>query len=157
VKNYHLYSTDEQDTLVRFKLTGADLDPALVTAALGIAPSESWKKGDLKRGSRTLPPYTFGMWQRNAPCSPSDPFDDQLPRLLDQLEALLPQLHTVAQFNAALSIASSFGPYQIGFYLNTPTVARLAALNLSIDIDLYPHGMPDDEEADQAENASSER
>jgi hypothetical protein len=72
LSRYRLHYRDEQDTLVRFKLMSPDLDPAVITAGLGIALSESWKKGDLKRGSTKLPPYTFGMWKLNAPCSTHD-------------------------------------------------------------------------------------
>jgi hypothetical protein len=139
LNTYLLHHTNEQETLVRFSLEGVDLDPNGITAALCIESSESWKKGDLKRGSTQLPPYTFGMWLLNAPCSPGDDVDTQLPLLLDQLEALPPILHTfIAQFKAGMSIVSSFGSYQVGFHLDAPTIARLAALNLSIDIDLYP-------------------
>jgi hypothetical protein len=90
LRNYRLRYSDEQDTLVRFELTTPNLDLAGITVGLGIEASECWKKGDLKHGSTKLPPYTFGMWKLNTPCSTRADLDIQLPLLLDQLEALPP-------------------------------------------------------------------
>lgn len=50
----------KSNTYVYFALIGYDFDPQLITSKLGIAPSDSWKKGDK---GRYTPIFNFSSWQ----------------------------------------------------------------------------------------------
>lgn len=141
-------------TVVKFWLEGDDLRPDEITAALGTAPFRAWAKGDPLPNGR---PRRSGAWALAPGCSRDEDFAAQLQRLLDHLDALPPILHEfVRRFDAGISVGYSAGASNrnFGFHVDRRTVERLAALRLSLDLDLYPicpeegqvlaEGVPDD-------------
>lgn len=57
-------------------ITGVDLVPSNVTAALGLVPDDSWRRGDEKRVGDQL--HEWGGWKKRLPSrSEGDPFSDE--------------------------------------------------------------------------------
>jgi len=145
---------DYEDSLtkVSFVLESPDLDPAAVTAALGIHPTKAWQRGESRLPSRPELTYTFGLWEYRLLCPPTTPFEEQLCAVLDVFEPLTDRLTPlIAQYTAGISVWSKFGMYQVGFHVDEWTMQRLAALHLSLDIDLHPLVDDPDERMDTEE------
>jgi hypothetical protein len=140
--DYRLTHERRPSTVISLIISDENLEPDVITQALGVEPNEAWSKGDPIFPN--APPehrrtHEFGRWELDAPCSPYDTFEEQLEKLITRLEALPPILKEyIATFDAGLLVGYSSGEVSIGFYLSPQIIQRMAALGLSIDFDIYP-------------------
>jgi hypothetical protein len=111
--------------------------PAEVTALLGLQPTAAWVKGDLVPGH----PHAdrpCSAWRIQSPLPRTATFEDQLHALLDILETRADQVRAASKrYGAQLTCAAYFDSVNPGFGLAADDVARIAALGLSMDFDLY--------------------
>lgn len=137
--NYTLDYKKQPSIVITFRLTGDDLRPEIITQALGVTPSRSWSKGDIRsKTNKGELLYTFGCWSTEPAADKQDRFEEQLNRLLEQLESLPPVLHDfIRTFHAEISVGYSSGEYNFGFNLDRQTIQRLCKLGVALDFDIY--------------------
>ena len=111
--------------------------PARVTELLGMEPTAAWTKGDAVPGlprTRRL----HSAWRIESPLPRTATFEDQLQALLDILETRAGQVRAAAElYGAQITCAAYFDGVNTGFGLSAGDVARIAALGVSMDFDLY--------------------
>lgn len=151
MNSYKLDYQKQPATVIAFRLTGDDLQPDIITQALGVTPHRAWAKGDVR--SRTMKGnllFTFGCWSIVPQADRREGFEDQLRRLLDLLETLPPILHEFAtQYRAEISVGYSSGERNFGFSIDRETMERLCKLDVSLDFDIYAvAGKNDGEDSD---------
>ena len=121
-------------------LSISDFEPAApsdVTALLGMEPTAAWRKGDAIAGLRRACRPT-SAWRLQNPLPRTASFEDQLQALLEILEPGADQVRAAAErYGAQISCAAYFASFNPGFGLSADHVARVAALGLSMDFDLY--------------------
>lgn len=142
MNRYKLDYQKRPATVVTFRLTGDDLQPDIITQALGVAPHRAWAKGDVRSKTKNGDLlFTFGCWSLVPQADRHDKFEDQLLHLLDLLETLPPVLHEfVTQYHAEISVGHSSGEYNFGFSIDKEMLERLCKLGISLDFDIYAVG-----------------
>ncbi|HEU6450556.1 MAG TPA: DUF4279 domain-containing protein [Gemmatimonadaceae bacterium] len=115
-------------------------DPQVVTDLLGIRPTSVIVPGTPMRGGpgeRGLP-WRYGRWELTSPAGPSASVEEQLLALLPLLEERADAIREAnARFEVGIMCAAYFREVNPGFHLDSALLARLAALRLDIDFDLY--------------------
>ena len=121
---------------VYFAVFGFGDDPAVVTRAMGIEPTEAWVKGE--PGGERGGVRTHSRWVLRSALRLAEPvdahFDDLLPRLECRREAVA---DVRARFDARLAVAAYAHEVNPGFRLSAAVVQRVAALGLALDFDVY--------------------
>jgi hypothetical protein len=125
--------------------------PAQITALVGLEPTAAWTDGDRVPGhSRARRPGS--AWRIQSPLPRTASFQDQIQALLEILESRANQVRAAAdRYHAQISCAGYFASFNPGFGLSAGHVARIAALGLSMDFDLYC--LPEEDAADQSSSA----
>jgi hypothetical protein len=112
-------------------------DPLVVTRLVGAEPTQAWVKGEALP-QRPSGRRTHSRWSLSSPLSPAEPVEDQIAALLPLLEARADGVRAVAtQFKAGIMCAMYFDQFTAGVHLPEDLIARIAALKLSLDFDMY--------------------
>jgi hypothetical protein len=106
-----------------------------ITEQMGVAPTESWRKGDAGRYAS----HRDSGWCLHSPLPRENlRIDEHIEALLPLLEARAPAVRELGtRFNLYLECVGSFAKSSPGFFLSKDVVARIAALGLPIDYDVY--------------------
>lgn len=122
-------------TQVAIILSGLSCEPDQITQALGLQPTETFRKGDpIGRGPRTV---TSSAWRLDAPETEGD-LAEQLNWLLERLPTRLDEIASVTQgWRVQFAIVvESTGPHGPPLAFSVTHLGRLAELEASIDISL---------------------
>lgn len=127
---------ERKDVYAYFWAEGYVVSHADISARLGLTPTSTRSIGEKGRYG---PPAPANRWELMSPLARGEGL------LQDYLEALLGLLETKAAAARALTSDCSAGINCVGYYyganpglhLSTTLLARLAALNLPVDFDLY--------------------
>jgi uncharacterized protein DUF4279 len=114
-------------------------DPEVVTQSLGLIPTRTWRKGDPTPGRPDLR-RTHERWELRSPADGSKSLGEQLEALLPLLEDRRSAVQEiVSRFEAGICYIAHLGGsnYNPELHLSAPLIERLAALGLSLDLDLY--------------------
>ena len=127
--------------LVCFSVTSETLTFEQLSSLTTLTPLTGWSKGDLRKFANSF--YTASTLHFEPNPEP-DEFEDKLKKLLDALEQDKQGVQALAsQGDILVQVASIFhnGNTMLGgHYLTKEIIKRLAALELSIDFDLYAKG-----------------
>lgn len=118
-------------------ISSEGLDPDVLTSLLRCAPSRTHRKGD-RRGSG--PPFPKGQWAINRRCTETQSPDAEAQALLSPLptEAELWRMIR-SEHEVSFHVAVHFDAWNKGFELSHETIARIAGIGASIDLDLYAY------------------
>jgi hypothetical protein len=112
-------------------------DASVVTALAGFEPTESWVVGQPMR-RRPDVTHKHSRWTFKSPLPLSTPVAEHLDALLSALEPHAPGVRAVrSRFPAHITCAVYFRTHTPGFQLSETLTARVAALALALDFDLY--------------------
>jgi hypothetical protein len=129
-----------EEARICLALYGQDLDPADVTAKLGLAPSSSHRRGD-RPGTRVAP-YRRGAWflelGGTPPRGPEALVDDLLERLPDAEAAVWAELR--GRFEIQVRFGIFLQSWNRVFGLRADQLARLAAMAHRFEYDIYANG-----------------
>jgi hypothetical protein len=121
---------------------GEPLDLARITELLGLLPTRSGRKGDIRTSPRVkLPPRRNSFWLLTSPLPDSAPLQDHLQWLIEQLEPKCREAEKLAQeymLKFICGFSSENG--QGGCTFDADLLARLAKFRLPLVLDLYPPG-----------------
>ncbi len=130
---------ERSDVYAYFWVEGCSVSHADISARLGLMPTSTRSIGEKGRYG---PPAQTNRWEMLSPLARGEGL------LQDYLDSLLGLLETNAAAVRELTSDCSAGINCVGFYyganpglhLSTILIARLAALNLPVDFDLYNYG-----------------
>ena len=140
----------EHDAHVFFAVFEFGQDASVVTQLAGFEPTEAWVVGQPTR-KRPDVTHRHSRWTFKSPLPLSAPVEEHLTALVSALEMHASGIRAVtARFPAEIGVATYFRTFTPGFHLPQQLLARVAALGLDIDFDLYFLGEdsePDDHAA----------
>ena len=112
-------------------------DPQVVSALLGLAPTEIWERGRPRPG-RVDGFVKHERWKLDSPLPETEPFERHLEALIAQLETCADGVREAAsRFRARLVCYSHFHTWNPEFDISADQIRRIAALGLSFEFDLY--------------------
>ena len=123
---------------VRLIIADEACSPAEITKQTGLVPSRTWHRGD-NRPKTALVERDNG-WQLESPLPKSSPLVQHFDYILSTIEPGCRQLKQFTKrHESVLACAVYFDDHEPmpEIHLDHTVIARLADLNLSVDIDLY--------------------
>jgi hypothetical protein len=120
--------------------------PDEITPKLSILPSETHRKGDIRRNDPKgeNPPvlYKDHVWILHSPLSKEEEIENHLKWLLDQVRPHAEAMKEIGeQYYAMISYTCFFYEYGQGFRLEKEVLKELADLNIVFDFDVYSPSM----------------
>lgn len=127
--------TKDNEQYAYLTITG-DFDPEEITTALGLQPSEAWRKGD--RNERTHYERKFSRWSLDSRLNRSASLEDHVRDVLSQSLGFAERIRQLAQdYTVYVQLVGWFHNDYPGFGLDKQTISGLDQLNLGIDCDFY--------------------
>ncbi|MEM7482944.1 MAG: DUF4279 domain-containing protein [Acidobacteriota bacterium] len=126
---------------VSFRIMGHDIEPREISHLLGLEPTMSHKRGDVRIGrtAERYSAYSEGLWSWCPDTAKTAPLADHLRALIDALEAkeeALRQLRGMGlRTDVFIGVFGSDGNF--GFALNSEVLERLGQLRVALDFDIY--------------------
>jgi hypothetical protein len=143
-------AADRQDTKwnkASLGIYGEPLDLEEITGRLGLAPTSSGRKGEIRSSTRVknLPPTRNSFWLLASPLPDFEPLQEHLSWLFEQLEPKRRTLEELAkQYTAKFICGFSSENGQGGCTFDPRLLSRLNSFGLPLVLDLYPPGpIPD--------------
>ena len=119
-----------------FTIVGDDLNPEEITEALGITPTDSWKKGDLNPRNRYK--RKFGRWSLYSRLVRSEELESHIADVLTQLDQNPDAFRKISEaYGGRLQLVGCFHSYFPGLYYSPEIVQSLAQYRLEVDHDFY--------------------
>jgi hypothetical protein len=126
---------------VHFSATSETLDFEQLSSLTKLKPTSGWSKGDVRKSRKSFHKFSVFNFEPNPE---PDEFEDKLKKLVDALEQDKEGvLALVSQADVFIQVASIFhnGNTMLGgHHISKESVKRMAALELTIDFDLYANG-----------------
>lgn len=120
-------------------VTGYGDDPAVVTQALALPPTEVWVRGQPLSEDFPEAKRTRSQWMLASGLSFDAAFRDHCTRLLELLEARAEALRTLAaQCQVALAVGHYYHTADPAFFIAEDIISRLRALGLEPHFDQLP-------------------
>jgi hypothetical protein len=120
------------------RIFGDDADPDQISALLGCAPSNSYRKGDATYPPKNLKPRRYGMWRLGAADCEPESLDSQIVGLLNQVTQDLAIWKQVAALHEVdISCGLFMNESNEELRLSPGTLARLAERGIALDLDIY--------------------
>lgn len=120
-----------------------------VEARLGLAPSTLGRKGEHLGGDPRFAKHATNGWVLGDLTDSDVPFEEQITVLLDALELnldALKQILLLPDVRGELFLGFSSGNGQGGAQLSLALLKRIAEYGLSLNLDLYPPDVDEEEE-----------
>ena len=113
-----------------------DFSPEIITAQLGLGPSEVWTKGD--RSERTHIERKFSRWSLNSRLERSASLEDHIRDILKQAVPRAEEIRRAGTEHAvSVQLVGYFYNHYPGFGMDRDLISGLAQLNVGIDCDFY--------------------
>ena len=133
---------ERSDVYAYFWADGFNWSNGEVTALMGIEPSETRTAGDKSNSGRVV---KTNRWVLQSPLLRGEyPIQEYLETLLPLLEARSTALACLAEVcSVGINCVGYYYGSNPGLHLSAPLIARLAALGVDVDFDLYNHAGED--------------
>lgn len=127
----------ESKIYVSFILVDVNLDVDDITKTLKIAPSRTWRTGDLV-GKSIIRKKNSG-WELQSSLPDTASFPEHIDNILEQLEPCMQDCQSFClRYYAEIScVIESYGGDRPEIHLNKDVMQLISKLNASIDVDLY--------------------
>jgi hypothetical protein len=137
---------DASPAMKRFEITllirHPDLDPDLVTSALGLQPHRSWKAGEprVTPKGRPLPgSHTASCWNHVFRFTGKAGFSDEIGLILDRLMAHKSLLHKINRTGGKTELYVKLpGDQNLGDELSWKTLRRFSDLRVNLSLETFP-------------------
>jgi hypothetical protein len=118
-------------------ITGTNLNPLSVTAALGIGPDECWLRGDAKRVGNSR--HEWGGWKKHlSPRDEGDPFADDLQTWANLLSSKGRELRDLQEAGAQCFLSCFITVSDAALVILEPQLQRdLASLGVEIRLAIW--------------------
>lgn len=122
---------------------GKSLDPAKITRMLGVAPTQSFKRGH--RQGMNSPPTRHGAWVLEVRGEAPDSPEVQLAKLLKKLPY---SKKLWKELNSKYTVRICFGLHMMGwnkgFGFRPDLIDRIAKMGIELAFDIYAYGEEED-------------
>ena len=125
-----------EQSFVFFAVFEFDKDLDRVSSVVGVQPTRSWLKGEpfSEQGGR----HTHDRWELGSTSPDAASPEEKLLELVGTLEELAPGVRAAAeQFEAGIGCAVYTSQANPGIHISATLLARIAALGLTLDFDVY--------------------
>lgn len=145
-RDEHPMEDRDLEAVASFRLWARDLDPATITAALGIQPDLAYRRGEIYKwsGGRPIRNSRGGLWHLST-AERTPPNEDLAVHLSTLLALLAPCQETLLELMAQDGLEADF---YCGLFLRDregreswlppDLLRRIAALGATLKLDLYP-------------------
>jgi hypothetical protein len=138
---------DDKWNTASLGIYGEPLDLKEITQRLGLTPTSSGRKGEIRNSARVKNPRPRrnSFWLLKSPLPDLQPLQEHLQWLVDKLEPKREVLEELARrFQIKFICGFSSGNGQGGCTLDPGLLARLSSFEIPLVLDLYPPGpIPD--------------
>jgi hypothetical protein len=123
---------DLQATLT---VSGFECLPEQVSSVLGVTPTDTWLEGDpIGQGTRR---WQFRGWRLRSPLAGDEALSDHIAWLLQAVPGAFDRLRSVTEsWELELAVTAFVYDAVPALHLPAAQMARLAALNAAVDIDV---------------------
>jgi hypothetical protein len=131
------------------RLLGDGLPVEEIEARLDLEPDSVGRKGAHPRGNPRYGKCLTNIWGRPSNTKSDVPFEQQIAKLLDELEPKRDELQKILALpdvKGELFLGFSSGNGQGGGELSLALLKRITEFGLSISLDLYPRDIDEKEE-----------
>jgi hypothetical protein len=127
--------TKENECYAYFTVVGS-FDPEQVTRRVGLAPTTSWRKGDLN--PRTNLERTFSRWNLRSRLEDAVPLESHVKDVLDQLDTNPAAFREVSvELEGTMELVAYFYRDYPGMSFEHDLIERMADYSLRMDCDFY--------------------
>lgn len=137
---------EKTKVMVYFNIKGDDFPLETVTELLGITPTKTMKKGELRTPEH--PPYRFTSWSYGTDYEETLDVDNQLLPVLKAFKGKVDVINDIqSTYDTQCSIVivpEIYDGRSPGFVFKKDTIEFIYRINASIDIDLYAMPYVDD-------------
>lgn len=127
--------TEPNEQYAYFTITG-DFDPAEITEVAGIAPSDSWRKGDVN--PKTHLERTFSRWSLYSRLDRSRKLEDHVADVIEQMDAKKENFVALSlNYGGQMELVAYFKTNYPGIVFQRHLVEGLAEYELLVDFDFY--------------------
>lgn len=132
--------------IVSLRATHPTEEPSVLTSLLGMQPTRSWLAGEARTtpkgaslgGSRANSYWAARLIEGEISSEVSE-VEDTLDQVVSRLSAHAVSLGAFSKTGGSLILyLSLFGAQNFGLTLSPALLARISALNLELDLDVYP-------------------
>ena len=126
-------------SIATLRLFGDDLIPENISALLGAAPTESWRKGQDLIGSSTgnVRLAATGSWRLKARRREPEDLEAQVFELLSQLTNDLTIWNSLSSYKPNLFCGIFMGSGNDGLPLSSKAMLALGQRGIALDLDIY--------------------
>jgi hypothetical protein len=133
---------DVDEVSVSVRVSGEDLDPAQITALLGVPPTLAHRRGDAFGGGRGV--RRAGLWSLSVPKSREWELADAVSTLLDQLPSERDVWVSLAsRFQVDLFCGLFLNEWNRGVGLPSTLIQQIADRGMELNLDIYCNRDPD--------------
>jgi hypothetical protein len=128
----------EAEIYAERELWSAAIDPNEISERLGLVPTKTWRRGDVVREGQK--PQADHHWVLKMAPRRSWDFNEPIEELLATVTPCAEELRELVRrdgVTAQLCLVGSLFDSSPGFNLSNDTLATLADLGVSVDMDLY--------------------
>ena len=130
-----LLMTEPNEQYAYFSITG-DFDPAEISRVVGVAATESWRKGDVN--PRTPLERKFSRWSLYSRLARSCELEAHIADVVEQLTGNRSEFRNLSlKYNGVMQLVGYFKTNYPGLHLDHSLVESLAEYALSVDFDFY--------------------
>jgi len=132
---------EKTKVMVYFNIQGDDFPLETVTKLLGITPTNTMKKGELRANNPEHPPYRFTSWSYGTDYEVTLDIDNQLLPVLktfqDKVDVINDIQNTYDSQCSIVIVPEIYDGRSPGFVFEKDTIEFAYRINASIEIDLY--------------------
>ena len=127
--------TEPNDQYAYFSITG-DFDPTEISRIVGVAPTESWQKGDVN--PRTQFERKFSRWSLHSRLAKTCDLEAHMGDVVEQLATNLSGFKDLSlKYHGVMQLVGYFKTNYPGLHLDRGLVESLAVYALGVDCDFY--------------------
>jgi hypothetical protein len=127
--------TEPNEQYAYFSITG-DFDPPEISRTVGVAPTESWRKGDVN--PRTQLERKFSRWSLHSRLAKTSELEAHIADVLEQLAGNRNEFRNLSlKYDGVMQLVGYFKTNYPGLHLDRAQVESLAEYALSVDFDFY--------------------
>lgn len=132
----YLFGGGFDESLIKLSITHDDLDPTKITAALRLAPTKTYRKGDVSDNKKRI--MKHGMWQLATPWIAKIGFEENLSQFLSQLpDDRRVWRRLAARYKCELTVVLRMRTFNRGAEIPSAVLRELFARSLGLNLDVY--------------------
>lgn len=132
----YLWGGGFDESIIKLTISDEALDPALVTKALKVEPTKSYRKGDLSENKKRT--MKRGLWQLATPWVATLEFEDNLAAFLAKLPRDTRKWKSLcSKYDCRITIVLRMRTWNRGGEISAEALQSIAKRKLKLELDVY--------------------